>query len=100
MHVIAATPKGSFEMLPSPSQRVSADLRKIVNELASESGLSERETEVARLAAEGLVTKEIARKLGLSEKTVDQYWHRIYEKTGLRSQREFLIALLKRSAGP
>lgn len=46
--------------------------------------LSERELEVFRAIAVGLAVKEIAGKLGISEKTVATYVGRIREKTGLQ----------------
>ena len=42
--------------------------------------LSERELEIIGLLAEGLVKKEIARKLGISYSTVDTHVAHIYEK--------------------
>jgi len=42
--------------------------------------LSEREREVLRLLAEGLVKKEVANQMGISLHTVDNYVRRIYGK--------------------
>ena len=53
--------------------------------------LSPRETEVLRLAMTGLIAKEIAVVLSVSAKTIEQYWSRIYGKTGVRG-REAVIA--------
>jgi DNA-binding NarL/FixJ family response regulator len=47
--------------------------------------LSPREREVARLVAQGLANKEIARELGLSHGTVKLHIHNIFLK--LRAQR-------------
>lgn len=44
--------------------------------------LSPRETEVARLVALGLTNKQIARDLGISEKTVHIHRQHVMEKTG------------------
>jgi len=48
------------------------------------SRLSEREREVARLVAQGLTDKEIARALGVSPTTVRTYIERLFEKLGIR----------------
>jgi DNA-binding NarL/FixJ family response regulator len=48
--------------------------------------LSERETAVLRLIAQGYTNKEIASQLGLSVKTVETYKSRSMEKLGLRSR--------------
>ena len=46
------------------------------------SGLSEREREVLRLVAEGLPTKQIARSLSISERTVKFHVNSIFHKLG------------------
>jgi len=46
-------------------------------------GLSDREAEVFGLLARGLVTKQVARRLGISVKTVDQH---IYAKIGVSTR--------------
>lgn len=46
--------------------------------------LSEREREVARLVAQGLTDKEIARALGVSPTTVRTYVERLFDKLGIR----------------
>jgi len=47
--------------------------------------LSSREREVLQLLAEGLRTKEISHKLGLSVKTVETHRKKIMEKLGIQS---------------
>lgn len=44
--------------------------------------LTRRELEVARLAAEGLTSQQIARRLFLSRRTVDCHLLHAYAKTG------------------
>jgi DNA-binding NarL/FixJ family response regulator len=48
--------------------------------------LSERETDVIRLIAQGYSNKEIATQLNLSVKTIETYKARAMEKTGLDSR--------------
>ncbi len=57
--------------------------------------LTSREREVASLAADGLSSREIAEKLFLSPRTVDNHIQRIYDKLGV-SKRQELEAALKR----
>ena len=52
--------------------------------------LSTREREVFRLAAECLLTREIARELCISRKTVDTHLYRIHRKLGLRTSAELV----------
>lgn len=52
--------------------------------------LTTREREVARLAGEGLKTKDIANRLGVSPRTVDAHLARIYSKVGVRSRAELV----------
>jgi DNA-binding NarL/FixJ family response regulator len=50
--------------------------------------LTVREQEVATLAADGLSSREIADKLYLSRRTVDNHLQRIYDKLGVSSRQE------------
>ncbi|MEA2749783.1 MAG: hypothetical protein QOI41_3926 [Myxococcales bacterium] len=65
------------------------DLGALVTAAVSKAGLTERETEVARLVLKGLPSLEIGRVLGASDKTVRQHISRIYEKCGVSSRPEF-----------
>lgn len=58
--------------------------------------LSAREREVATLVAEGLTTKDIAVRLGLSGRTVEGHVSRALQKTGSATRLE-LTALFRRS---
>jgi DNA-binding NarL/FixJ family response regulator len=49
-------------------------------------GLSEREIEVLRLAARGQSTREIAKALVVSPKTVDNHIQHIYAKVGVSTR--------------
>ena len=52
--------------------------------------LSVREREVFRLAANCLITREIASELCISRKTVDTHLYRIHRKLGLRTSAELV----------
>ena len=57
-------------------------------------GLSPRELEVARLAAEGLTTGEVAQQLHISLNTVKTHLKTAYRKTGISSRRALKKMLL------
>lgn len=61
--------------------------------------LSEREVEVLRLLGEGMTTRDIAGKLGLSIKTVETHRARIKEKLGLRTATELLRFAMQWTSG-
>jgi DNA-binding NarL/FixJ family response regulator len=60
------------------------------------SELSQREQQVVTVVCEGLSDKEVADKLGVTEGTVKIHLHAIYEKLGVRSRTELMIALADR----
>jgi DNA-binding CsgD family transcriptional regulator len=66
----------------------------LVSGYASGHGLSDRETIVLLLGAQGLHRKAVASRLGCSPGTVDTYWRRILRKTGLSCQSAVNAALL------
>jgi len=57
---------------------------------------SPREFEVLTLAAEGLTNKEIAYRLGLSDRTVQFHMNSIFNKTGTQSRTEAVALALQR----
>lgn len=64
--------------------------------LADGSSLSERETEVLRLAARGMSNAAIAQELALSARTVQVHLTHIFAKLGVASRTEAVIAALRR----
>lgn len=50
--------------------------------------LTDRELEVARLAAGGLTSPEVAQQLTISVRTVENHLHRVYAKLGVDGRRE------------
>lgn len=57
------------------------------------SEVSDRQQHVITLVCNGLSNKEIARKLDVTEGTIKAHLHAIYEKLGVRSRIELMIAL-------
>ncbi|MFU8852552.1 LuxR C-terminal-related transcriptional regulator [Micromonospora sp. SL1-18] len=55
--------------------------------------LSEREREIAGLAAEGVTSRAIAERLFLSARTVENHLQRVYSKLGVTSRAELRAAL-------
>lgn len=91
---------------------VSEHLRSTLVQRAAEPGpnaptsavesLSDRELEVFELVGRGQPTREIAKQLSVSVKTVETHRHRIKEKLGLRSGTEmvrYAIRWVEREAG-
>lgn len=61
----------------------------------TEHPFSPREHEVLTLAAEGLTNKEIAYRLGISERTVQFHINSIFNKTSTNSRTEVVALALK-----
>lgn len=61
--------------------------------------LTSRERQVARLAARGLSNRDIAERLTVSVRTVENHLHAAYHKLGLRSRAE-LAGVVINGAGP
>jgi DNA-binding NarL/FixJ family response regulator len=58
--------------------------------------LTAREREAFHLVAEGLTTKEIARKLDISAKTAENHRSRVMTKLGVRNTAELVRYALRR----
>lgn len=61
----------------------------------TEQPLSPRETQVLQLAAEGLTNKEIAYRLGISERTIQFHMNSIFNKTASQSRTEAVALALR-----
>lgn len=59
-------------------------------------GLTERETEIAVLVAQGLSSKDVARRLVISVRTVDNHLQRVYSKLGVTSRTQLAALLVSR----
>jgi DNA-binding NarL/FixJ family response regulator len=60
---------------------------------AGSPALTEREWQVARLAADGVTSRVIAERLYLSSRTVENHLQRIYSKLGVTGRAELRAAL-------
>ena len=58
--------------------------------------LSRRERELLELAAEGLTTAEMAKRMYLSPNTVKTYWQRLYEKLGASGRASAMAEAIRR----
>jgi DNA-binding NarL/FixJ family response regulator len=62
--------------------------RQVEDSLSGAPGLTQRETEVVKLVAEGLSTRQIAEELVISDKTVQRHRANLLEKLGMHDRVE------------
>ena len=67
----------------------------LMSKSKKENPLTEREQEVLELVAEGLLNKEIAKKLFLSEKTVKNHLNTIFKKIGVTNRTHAALYAMK-----
>lgn len=79
------------------SSVVQQRLDVVLGRLADSYALSRRERQVLGLTMCGVHTKAIASQLGCSPKTVEEYWRRMYRKTGKRAKLEIVAEVLAES---
>jgi len=79
-----------LQELSALASRVERPQRAVV------SRLTQRELRIAELTAKGQNNREIAAKLGLSEKTVKNHLTSIFQKLGFRNRTELTAFLLRR----
>jgi DNA-binding NarL/FixJ family response regulator len=85
---IRAVAAGSLVLSPSLSRRL-AQARS--DPARASDRLSARELAVLRQIALGLANKEIARDLGISQRTVEGHLHNIFEKLRVSSRTEAVV---------
>lgn len=85
--------EGGAPMSAHVARRVVAHFRPVPQERVP---LSEREAELLRLLADGLLYKEIADRMGITVGTVKQHIHRIYGKLHVQNRTEAVNRFLGR----
>lgn len=87
--------KGGY-LSPNVTQAVVSAIAESPETRDARTILTEREIQVVRLIAEGLINREIAERLGISVKTVDTHRGNIMEKLNVHNTAELLkYAILK-----
>lgn len=76
---------------------MAVQLAKKVNESRNINELTKREVEVLILITEGLLNKEIAQKLYISEKTVKNHVSNIFKKIGVNDRTQAAVFAIKNS---
>lgn len=96
---IRAAANGQVQLSPEAAARLMKEMR--TPEPAGPDPLTDRETEVLKLLADGRTNKEIAFKLSIGEKTVKTHVSSILAKLGLQSRTQAaLYAARQGIAGP
>jgi DNA-binding CsgD family transcriptional regulator len=82
------------------SKEVSTELEEIVSSSLDmpEIHLTAREIEIAELCAKGMINKEIAMKLGISQRTVETHKNNIFKKLGINNTVELMRYMQMRFA--
>jgi DNA-binding NarL/FixJ family response regulator len=85
---------GELVLPPALAARIAGRFRR------HDRRLSGREAEVLRLLTEGLPNKVIARRLGISERTVENHLRRVFDKLGVSSRTEAAVTAMRRHLVP
>src|SRR5947207_2909126 len=88
---IKAAAAGQVQLTPKAAAR----LMQVVSTPESPEALTERETEVLRLMAQGQANKEVARSLNISEKTVKVHVSNILSKLGVQSRTQATLYAIR-----
>ncbi len=97
---MCAVSRGESYVTPGLAARLLTISRKRSQTATTEGELAEltnREDQILDHVARGLTNKEIARNLGISEKTVKHYMTNIMQKLQVRNRVEAVLALQKRA---
>ena len=77
--------------LYATGQLAQTTLRSVIGEVELDELLSEREKEIVQLVAQGYRNKEIGEKLFISEQTVKNHLHNIFDKLGVSDRLELAL---------
>jgi DNA-binding NarL/FixJ family response regulator len=88
--------EGRVHLSPEAATRLAKDLRQPERV----ESLTERETSVLRLVAEGLANKEIARRLSISEKTVKAHLNNVFAKLDVHSRTQAALHAIRAGIAP
>jgi len=88
---IKAAVEGQVQLTPQAAAR----LMQVVSAPESPQPLTERETDVLRLLAEGQANKQIARSLSIAEKTVKVHVSNILGKLGVQSRTQATLYAIR-----
>ena len=87
---------GRVHLSPEAATRLAKDLRRT----EGMKSLTQRETSVLRLVAEGLANKEIARRLVISEKTVKAHLNNVFAKLDVNSRTQAALQAIRSGIAP
>jgi DNA-binding NarL/FixJ family response regulator len=85
----------SDKRLTDSVHAAAADAPRLKSKAAPASGLSQRERQVLMLVADGYTNYQIARRIGISEHTVDTYIRRIRQKLRLGNKAQLARAAMQ-----
>ena len=85
---IRAVARGEMALSPAVARRLFSQMHRQIRHEETAQAVTERERQVLRLVAQGHSSKEIARELDLSIKTVGNHRTRILEKLGAANTAE------------
>lgn len=80
---VRAAARGEIYLSPAVSKQVIANYLRRTGGTAESEGLTPRQREILRLVAEGMSTKTIARRLGISGKTVEAHRTQLMDRLGI-----------------
>jgi NarL family two-component system response regulator LiaR len=88
--------EGRVHLSPEAAIRLAKDLRQPEGMRS----LTERETSVLRLVAEGLANKDIARRLAISERTVKAHLNNVFAKLDVQSRTQAALQAIRSGIAP
>ncbi len=96
---VLAIAAGETYVAPALADRALSEMRQLLTTVptkGNEVPLTRREDDTINLVAEGLTNKEIAKRLGITEKTVKHYMTSIMDKLHVRNRVEAALAARNR----